>query len=289
MKKYILIAVCTFIIQIVSADVLIKNGESIAFLGDSITQFGARNESGYAREVISGLKANGIEVKPYYAGISGHKSNQMLARLNKDVISKNPDWMTLSCGVNDVWHGKRGVPLPAYKTNITAIVKQAKNAGINVMILTSTMIYENENNDQNKKLDKYNDALKKIAAEHNCILVDLNSTMKELVRKANEAGLKTNGQLLTVDGVHMNEEGNMMMAKGILKGFGLNDDMIKKAENHWLNIPKSNEIRISYPKLSIAETRKLKQIAQEQGLTLSQMLNSELYKNIQILLKNKAE
>ena len=45
------------------------------------------------------------------AGISGHKSDQMLARLDKDVLSKKPQWMTLSCGVNDVWHGPRGVPL----------------------------------------------------------------------------------------------------------------------------------------------------------------------------------
>lgn len=27
----------------------------------------------------------------------------MLARLDASVISKDPDWMLLSCGVNDVW------------------------------------------------------------------------------------------------------------------------------------------------------------------------------------------
>ncbi len=30
----------------------------------------------------------------------------MLARLDEAVISKKPQWMTLSCGVNDVWHFK---------------------------------------------------------------------------------------------------------------------------------------------------------------------------------------
>ena len=71
----------------------------------------------------------------------------MLARLDKDVISKKPQWMTLSCGVNDVWHfklklGKRtfqGVGLEDYKKNIRAIVDKAQAAGIKVMILTSTM------------------------------------------------------------------------------------------------------------------------------------------------------
>jgi hypothetical protein len=63
-------------------NVAVKNSESIAFLGDSITQFGADLPGGYVRLVISGLKANGITVTPYPAGISGHKSNQMLERSN---------------------------------------------------------------------------------------------------------------------------------------------------------------------------------------------------------------
>ena len=57
--------------------------------------------------VIAGLAANGVEVEAAPAGIGGHKSNDMLARLERDVLSKKPQWMTLSCGVNDVWHGVR--------------------------------------------------------------------------------------------------------------------------------------------------------------------------------------
>ena len=46
----------------------------------------------------------------------------MLARLQKDVIDRHPDWVSISCGVNDVWHGERGVLLPDYKKNMTQIV-----------------------------------------------------------------------------------------------------------------------------------------------------------------------
>ena len=70
------------------------------------------------------------------AGISGHKSNQMLERLERDVLSKKPDWMTLSCGVNDVWHGAKGVALPEYQKNITEIVDKAQAANVKVIILT---------------------------------------------------------------------------------------------------------------------------------------------------------
>lgn len=95
----------------VEAEIAVKSGEKIAFLGDSITAGGWSSPAGYVRLVIAGLAANGVTAEAVPAGISGHKSNQMLARLEKDVLSKKPQWMTLSCGVNDVWHGPNGVPL----------------------------------------------------------------------------------------------------------------------------------------------------------------------------------
>jgi len=108
------------------ADILVKSGEKVAFLGDSITQGGWSSPKGYVKLVVAGLKANDIEIDPVPAGISGHKSNDMLNRLEKDVLSKNPQWMTLSCGVNDVWHGAKGVPLDDYKKNIREIVEGAR-------------------------------------------------------------------------------------------------------------------------------------------------------------------
>ena len=66
-----------------NAEIIVKSGEKIAFLGDSITQGGWSNPAGYVRLVIAGLEANGVKAEPVPAGISGHKSDQMLARLDK--------------------------------------------------------------------------------------------------------------------------------------------------------------------------------------------------------------
>ena len=87
-----------------SAQVKIKDGNKIAFMGDSITQFGHNYAAGYVNMVMIGLKVNGIKADFVKAGISGNRSTHMLARLDRDVISKKPQVMTLSCGVNDVWH-----------------------------------------------------------------------------------------------------------------------------------------------------------------------------------------
>lgn len=208
----------------------VKNGQKIAFLGDSITAAGKR-PGGYCQLVLSALKDQGIEATPVFAGIGGHKSNQMLARLEKDVLRHKPDWMTLSCGVNDVWHGPRGVDLKSYKKNITEIVKHAQAAGVKVVLLTSTMIREDQSNDLNQKLLPYNEFIKELAKEKKCLLADLNADMQAALKRFPPDAPK--GKQLTSDGVHMNKAGNIMMARGVAKAFGLTNQHLDKSAKNW--------------------------------------------------------
>ncbi len=230
------------------AEILVKSGDKIAFLGDSITAGGWGSPIGYVHLVIAGLEANGVKADAIPAGISGHKSNQMLARLQKDVLDKKPQWMTLSCGVNDVWHGKGGVPLDdemaktepyvsqpdiaargTYKKNITEIIDKAQEAGVKPVILTATVIQEDLGNDLNAKLLPYNDFLRSLAKEKKVPLADLNEMFQDEIKKANKPGQK----VLTKDGVHMIPAGDRLMATGVLKALGLNDAELEKAKVAW--------------------------------------------------------
>jgi len=223
------LAAASLLISSACADILVKSGEKVAFLGDSITQQGWNNPKGYVHLVVDGLAANGVTVDPVPAGISGHKSNDMLKRLDKDVLSKSPQWMTLSCGVNDVWHGAKGVELEPYKKNITEIVDQCAAAKVKVVVTTATVIKEDLANAENTKLAAYNDFLRSLAAERKAPLADLNAMFQERIKKENQPGKLT----ITRDGVHMNPEGDKIMARGILKAFGLDDAQLKKAEEAW--------------------------------------------------------
>lgn len=222
-------AVALFVCIAAEAKPAIKNGETIAFMGDSITAAGWSNPRGYVRLVMAGLKANGIEATAVPAGISGHKSDQMLERLQRDALDKKPDWMTLSCGVNDVWHGAKGIPLDQYKTNITAIVNQCQAQGVKVMILTATVIGEDLDNENNRKLIPYNEFLRQLAKKKKCKLADLNQTFQKAIKAdAAKPGLKFTG-----DGVHMNPAGDQIMAKGILEALGLSKAQLSKAQESW--------------------------------------------------------
>jgi len=213
--------------------IVIKDGQTVAFMGDSITQNAWTHPYGYVHLVVHGLETAGIHIKPIPTGVSGNTSINMLARLNHDVLEKKPDWMLLSCGVNDVMHGTTGVELEPYKKNITSIVEQAQAAGVKVVILTATRIGE-EDNANNRKLAGYNDFLRQLAKEKSCSLADL-STEEQAALTALHADPRQ--KYLTLDGVHMNPHGDRMMARGVLKGLGFSDDFLAKAEQAWMDAP----------------------------------------------------
>lgn len=297
-----------------AADIAIKSGQKLAFLGDSITAAGWGNPGGYSKLVIAGFAANGMKIEGIGAGISGHKSNQMLERLDRDVLGKKPNWMTLSCGVNDVWHGDKGVPLddaqaaagkfelragePAkgtYKANITAIVDKAQAAGVKVMILTATVIGEELDNDNNRKLAPYNNFLRALAKEKKCLLADLNAVFQQQI-KAGGAGKP--GRMLTSDGVHMNPDGDQLMAATILRVFGFDNAQIAKARETWLDLPGGANLRVNFDaknrkrltaNVSLRERPKLQAAADAKKQSVDQMLRSIYAEEVKRLLKPSGE
>ena len=226
MKKTVFVAACA-LVTCAFGEILVKDGDTLAFLGDSITQFGQRNPDGYVNLVIRGLAVEGVRVKPVKAGISGNKSDQMLARLDKDVLSKKPRWMTLSCGVNDVWHQDRGkgVLLEDYKKNITKILDKCAASNCTVIVFTATMFEKPgmEKEKHNVKLAPYNEWLRAEAKRRKLPLADLNAAMWAAHEKDSKVKL-------TRDGVHMLPAGDLLMARGVLRAMGVREDRFAEIE-----------------------------------------------------------
>jgi len=196
-------------------------GDRIAFLGDSITQFGVECPTGYVHLVMNGLAAQGVKAELVPAGVSGNMSNHMRARLQKDVLDKQPKWMFLSCGVNDTPNGYEderknpGHPLKDYVADISYIVQTAKKAGIGVIMLEPTPVVE-EPHLANVNEKAYVEAFRKIAAQEKCPIVPLNAVFHSVIAaKENPFVLE-----LTCDGTHMAYAGNRLMADVILRTLG---------------------------------------------------------------------
>lgn len=235
MKKLLTIALALCAFASVHADICIKNGEKLAFLGDSITAYG-NGPAGYLNLVMKGLEVAGVKAEKVAAGVGGNKSNNMLDRVDRDILRKNVQWMTLSCGVNDVWHGANGVELEQYKKNISAILDKCAASNVTVIVMTASMIGEDAANANNVKLEAYNAWLREEAKRRNLRLADINAAMQAELARVRETD-KTPGNKLTKDGVHMGFAGDCMMARCLLKAMGVEEAQMDAITAAWRKIP----------------------------------------------------
>ncbi len=203
----------------------LKPKDQIIAIGDSITAAG-----GYLRNDDEVLATKYPELKLpkiVNVGIGGQKAEDLVARFQKDVIDKKPQWVTLSIGINDVWH-RVGQPhdpkvLDKYTENVTKMVDMAQAAGIKVILLSPTVIQEDPTAEGNKRLLLYVAAEKKIAAEKKCAFVDLHQMFIDVLAKK---PAEVKGNWLTGDGVHMKPRGDALMAIGVLRALGVPDEKL---------------------------------------------------------------
>lgn len=204
---------------------VIQKKKTIVFFGDSITQ-AAINKGGYIDVLEQELKKKGKsdQYELIGAGISGNKVPDLQRRLEKDVLSKNPDQVFIYIGINDVWHYSHpcckdkdgGTPKDQFEAGLTEVVNKIKASGAKVVICTPSVIGEKtKDNEQDQMLDEYADLSRKVAKATNSELCDLRKAFQQQLRKINTENKKEG--ILTTDGVHLNEQGNKFVAQQIQK------------------------------------------------------------------------
>lgn len=206
-----------------SASAQLNDGETIVFLGDSITAQGA-GEKGYVtlfRQAIETARPeSGIKV--IGAGIGGHKVPNLEARLDKDVLAHKPNVVVIYIGINDVWHSTRGqgTEIGAYETGLRSLIKRCNDAGARVVLSTPSVIDEKHDgtNSLDMMLDEYSAVSRRVAMETGARLLDLRAAFIANLKEYNTAN-EPKG-ILTSDGVHLNDAGNRFVAVRMLEAVG---------------------------------------------------------------------
>lgn len=260
-------------------EIAVKNGGKIAFVGDSITQFGNRSD-GFLHLVMDGLKRCGVSAEAIPAGVSGNKSDDVLKRL-PGVLKKKPEWMILQCGTNDVGHGVRGISLEDYKKNITAILDMARTAGVRVMLVTPSMHTENPDSANNVKLEGYCEFIRRQAEERGLLLADWNKAERNAIRK--RSGVR--GLKVTIDNLHLNGYGNRFLAETILAAFGVTEKQMDGMRPEWDKIPSMTPLLNAWYdpnyKISIRDYEVLYRIAEERKETVEEFVKKLVAERIE--------
>ena len=186
----------------------------VVFFGDSITQ-AAVGPEGYITQLQTALEAHptGRKFELVGAGISGHKVPDLQARLERDVLAKQPDLVVIYIGINDVWHSQsgKGTPSDKYRAGLEDLITKINAAGARVILCTPSVIGERHDgtNDLDQMLEEYAAISREVAAKTGAFLVDLRKLFVHDLKIRNPEN-KPSG-VLTTDGVHLNPAGNELV------------------------------------------------------------------------------
>jgi lysophospholipase L1-like esterase len=198
-----------------------KKMTKVVFFGDSITEAGVQ-PGGYISLMRNHLQANprGGEYELLGAGIGGNKVYDLYLRLEKDVLAHTPDVTFIFVGVNDVWHKRSfstGTDADKFEGFYAALIEKMQGKGIRCVLVTPACIGEKTDctNSLDGELNQYANIIRRLATQYRCDLVDLRQAFLAY-NIAHNPDNKESG-ILTTDGVHLNAEGNALVAEKMLE------------------------------------------------------------------------
>lgn len=198
-----------------------KKKKKIIFFGDSITEFGTR-PGGFIAGILEYMKELGIEegYELVNAGIGGNKVYDLYIRLDHDVLIKEPKIVVMFIGVNDIWHKQKhgtGTDIENFKKFYEALVKKITASHAKLIVCTPAIIGESEAYSQFEwsELKLYGAAIKQITSAYDVPVVDLHTAFLQHYTINNQQ--QASEGILTTDGVHLNAEGNKLVAAEVWK------------------------------------------------------------------------
>ncbi|WP_043929645.1 SGNH/GDSL hydrolase family protein [Bacillus sp. EB01] len=196
--------------------------QRIVFIGDSITWWGKSEGddigTGYVRLVHDYLKITYPErdMDMFNKGISGNRVDDLAERWERDVVSLQPNFVSISIGINDVWRQFDSPDMvqiypdrfeEIYESLLRSLKEKTNST---IILMEPTVINEEIQGEGNLKLIPYVEIVDKLARRYNGTVVPTHHAFMNYLKHGN-------GQPLTIDGVHMNSMGNMLMAKTWIK------------------------------------------------------------------------
>ena len=208
---------------------IFENGDRIVFAGDSVTDMGSTNPVGeglfdnvgrsYVRVVENMLVSwyPELNIRVTNSGISGNTSRDLLERFDRDVVSLNPDWVSICFDINDVWRQFDCPAMPdthvlpdEYKANMEKMILSVKDKVKGIFILTPYYMEPNREDKMRARMDEYVAICKELADKYNCIFVDFQKMYEDFCKIRHSS-------CIAWDRVHPNQMGATLMAKEFFK------------------------------------------------------------------------
>lgn len=211
----------------------IARGSKLVFIGDSITDAGRAQPAGeglgdalgrgYVAQVdaLLGAVHPELAIRVINQGNSGNTVRDLKARWSSAVLDRTPDWLSIMIGINDVWRQfdsprqtENHVYLEEYEATLRELVAETRPTLKGLVMMTPFYIEPNPADAMRAQMDRYGQAVHRIAADHDAIYVDTQAAFNRVLEHSYPASLAW-------DRVHPGQTGHMVIALAFLNAVGL--------------------------------------------------------------------
>ncbi|QDT60390.1 GDSL-like Lipase/Acylhydrolase [Stieleria bergensis] len=223
--------ICTSLAQhaeIKLANSTLKSDDTVVFVGDSIT-----HQVLYTQYIEDFFITRYPQVRLHFhnAGIGGDRAWDALQRLDRDVISKQPDLVTILLGMNDASYQPFNPEVFAmYQADMTQLLERLQTTDAAIAPITPTMFdavaaratkrerSEDMLRQYNAVLAFYGTWLRGEADRRSMTSIDMFSPLNNLTRQAR---LNDADYTMIKDAIHPGPDGQLVMASAWLEDLGL--------------------------------------------------------------------
>ncbi len=221
MIRYRYIVSCLLALVLVLACVPVSAEGTEVTDGKTFVTFGASNTalSSWPTDVAYALNMEFVN-----AGIGGNNTSHGVVRFERDVLSRDPDFVTICFGTNDFNRQGSGSPQVTpedYRKNLVYFITELQKIDAVPILVTSPIIQEfacgggalYPEGTVNAALDVYVGIVRELADEYDVPLIDVHAIMDEQY---------TADEVLVSDGVHLTEIGNKVFTDALCAYFDAN-------------------------------------------------------------------
>jgi acyl-CoA thioesterase-1 len=201
---------------------MLSPNDHVLFYGDSITDAGRNRDaqagdtsgwgSGYAQQISARLSCDLADYGLTFSnkGISGNRIYDLESRLHSDVLSLEPDFVSILIGINDTWRRyDSGVvsEVNEFAASYRRILEKLANAQIQIILLEPFLLPVPEDrhawrDDLNPKID----AIRNLARDFEATYVPLDGLFAA-------ASTRREASFWLPDGVHPSPMGHALISQ----------------------------------------------------------------------------
>ena len=207
---------------------IIQPHSKFVLAGDSVTDMGRTQPIGQGLfnphgtgypNVIQGLLTSvypDFFINVVNMGYSGNTSRDLLNRLERDILSLKPDYLSVMIGANDVWRQFDTPQIPEnsvlpeeYRENLIKIVRLSKTVTSKIILMTPVYWESSLTDAMSARMREYGQIVREVSAQEKVLFCDVQSRVDRVLKHCN-------ANYITWDRVHPNIPGANVIAHALL-------------------------------------------------------------------------